>query len=514
MKTKILVLTLVLMLVGTCIPTMAALPKGENLMTNGSFENELTGIPTGWKFCKGVSGEPALANATGEIVTDMKTEGNNGFHMVAAAGERAIFRQFLPAGTLTVGKQYQISACINIVSGTGARFAVRNGDVYNGTALCDLITGTNVLSEGTTDGWMRLSRAFTYKDANTEGCSFIVDTNGQAVELYIDDIRICETDIGILEDDGEFEYFNTDFSNLEINALQKWLARSNATLPGDTSLVRTEDYGTALRFKGKGGTLPCSNVKIRFDDTKLNALAADTTIKVTFRMKVEKAEPTQPHKVSVMFHKGPSPTPGRFNEAFEIPVAYYNKWVLVEHWYSLRAVSNKDLYIYPGVLSEDTYIWIDGITAHVVDTAEVATGKTLSLVQDEKTPNGGDEYSSIAPTAFVSTRVSVDESYKVGETATIYVHYPTKNETAQKGVVINTVYSTKNGIKTMELVKINNISAVVRGKCGEGLPFDLSGITLDSTKQYTVESFMWDSMSGFLPLDGSKKAVVTVEAGE
>ncbi|MBQ7032467.1 MAG: carbohydrate binding domain-containing protein [Clostridia bacterium] len=521
MKTKILILALVLVMVGTCMPAVAVQPTGENLITNGSFEDGLTG----WKLAKGASGEPALTVSSGTVTADEKTDGSSAVMITGTSDERAVLRQFLPAGTLEAGKQYQISACINITSGTKARIALREGDIYNGTAVCDLIGRTpfgtdTMLSTGITNGWVRLSKVFTCGESTaTNGCSFIVDTNTNALELYIDDVQLRETDTGLLKDNGEFETFSPDFSFLTEEQHTTWLGRTNATMPGDLTLKRlerTEDYGTALCLTGKGSGVN-STILFNLDSAKLSALAADTPIKFSFRIKVVKETVGEEDKnANVSFghrKKQSGNTGGRFSAwPCTIPKEYFNQWVTVEHWFPYRPVADQVYRLDLGINDASMQFLLDDFSAVAEETAAVAEGKTIFLYEELKTiGNGGDEYSATRPDTFLTTRASIDEAYTLDETANIYVRYPTMEGTEQKGTIVCAVYSTnEDGMKMLETVKTGDATAIVAGDCGTVVEFPLTGITVQDGKTYTLETMVWDGVSGLRPLAGAAKLVAPI----
>lgn len=517
MKTKILILALVLVMVGTCVPAMAVQPTGENLITNGSFEDGLTG----WKLAKGASGEPALTVSSGAVVTDQKTDGNSAIKVTSTSDERVVLRQFLPAGTLEAGKQYQLSACINITDGTRARFALREEDKYNGTEVCDLI-GTvpygvdNKFSASITNGWVRLSKVFTCKESTAaNGCSFIVDTGANALTLYVDDVQLRETDTGLLADNGEFETFSPDFSLLTHEQHTTWLGRTSATNPLDLTLERTEDYGTALCLTGRSSN---STLYFNLDSEKLSALAADTPIKFSFRIKVVK-EPVGENDadVKVSFgHRTASSGKGRFSASpCYIPKEYFNQWVTVEHWFPYRPVADQVYRLDLGANASDMQFLIDDFSAVAEETAAVVEGKTIHVGEEETdtTRNGDDGYGTTRPSTFLTTRASVDEAYTLGETAKIYVRYPTMEATEQKGAVVCAVYSTdEDGLKMLQAVHTADVAAIVAGDCGTEVDVPLTGISAQSGKTYTLETMIWDGVSGLRPLAGATKLIMPLGA--
>ncbi len=488
-------------------------------LTNASFDDGLEN----WTYGAVASGLIATNDPTGFTVADCDetvtvgdiTVGQNALHMEKTneQGRRAIY-QYIPLSANDHGKQFQVTAYLNLVSGGLSRIGIRTGNRVNGNGndasyyLVDGAEGSSYAEHTgpkvSTGGWKRHSLVFTYNHIESEpGVCFVVDSvtyagEGTSVDVWLDEVSVVETET-LLRMDGAFEaYTEFDRAAGPATSLQRYTygtgsdmrAGSSATgLKADMELVSTGDAGYALRMNGKEGA---NNPFVTYlQGAKWDALEVGDVVKLTAKVKLNKTAGTDAHE-TIAFRYGARYGTDLFAEgiqtsAISIPASAFNKWIDVEFLFEKRDVENQMVYIVPGILGTGVSLDIDNVKAvpapeYIIEEANVYANAEEVIVK------------SSAPEATTACATLVKDAsapaYKKGaNTYAVIFDGGLENKMASYAL-----YKDNGTTTNMIGVSIPEDTASSWSVLRLAIPE-----TLDTEATYTVKAMLWGGANFFTP---------------
>ncbi len=490
----------------------ASLLSGDNKIGNSSFDYGLLGWKYGSISSSGGISEPTDSFKIKDSTQKIGTVGEDALHIEKNSATREGIYQHIPLTDADKGKQYQVTAYMDLISGTISRFGLRGGNQIKGSNIdnCSFYIGTTSSTHPgistPTNGWRRHSFVFTYAGGN-DGVSFVVDLNSGAANLWLDDISVKEV-TNLLANDGTFEAYReyvdveaeTYALSLNPNLYQQnqimQTAQQDDQLKKDMDLVKTvEDGGYALKVIGTTGTSQ-NPVSVYFNKTKIDNITNNTLLKMTARLKVETTNLAD--QKTVCFRYGGIYDRDQSEGCVQtsticIPKENLNQWVDVAFYFNKRAIDSQLVSIVPGVLTVGTDLWVDDLK--VVPAEEAFFGAKAYALAETVTVRSSD------PVAYETVAAVVDlpATGKAGTNAGFLAVNPAG---AGNKMMITGLYRTKDGNRTLVDVQVSAFDKLA----GDTVSIPAA---LEAGGTYAVENYICDGVGTLKPV-GEKTTIAVI----
>lgn len=227
-------------------PDTPVVPSGDNLLTNGSFEDWSGNVPTAW-------GGPVGSNATISQNTDANT-GNYSVLVAGATGNKRLTSNsyFLAPGTYTLAASFKQS------DANAGMFRLGYLKLTNG-AIANTQTDYKYITEpaAVTAEWTQTAAEFTLTETTEVAIIIMNSKNGNGASFLVDDVILTTTDGGITEG-GEEE--GGDEPETPSADKYDFTAVTSVTAGAQYLIVAGTNQATALDASKSYGYLPVTTV--------------------------------------------------------------------------------------------------------------------------------------------------------------------------------------------------------------------------------------------------------------
>ncbi len=227
-------------------PDTPVVPSGENMLTNGSFEDWNGSAPTAW-------GGPVGSNATISQNTDANT-GNYSVLVAGATGNKRLTSKsyFLAPGTYTLAASFKQS------DANAGMFRLGYLKLTNG-AIANTQTDYKYITEpaAVTAEWTQTAAEFTLTETTEVAIIIMNSKNGNGASFLVDDVILTTTDGGITEggeEEGGEEPETPSADKYDFTAV------TSVTAGAQYLIVAGTNQATALDASKSYGYLPVTTV--------------------------------------------------------------------------------------------------------------------------------------------------------------------------------------------------------------------------------------------------------------
>ncbi len=474
-KLSAIILMLVLLMGLLAIPAAAVETVGEELVTNGGFEDGDSPLkPTGWTLAIQTGSSSAYKTtgmASGEVCMLLENTGGNGDDYLYQA---------LPADKLKDGVKYVLTADINIEAiGGGIEVAVLKGG-YTSKDFASIMRfwGTHT-SISTTGGYYRIQTDFTYNANDNVDYGVCFMNNGG--KMYIDNVSVKEAKI------------QNPIVSLHYDNSKPAISVERGNTGAGTELYKDNGNNAARLYKTDSTVITYAPLM-----SKVNTSATDGA-PVTLKCRIKMLSGTGTLR-SIQVWTGSADMPGSginpyTTTNFNIPQEYEDQWLNMEvHYPNFGTTLNQIGFC---VRNRMDFL-VDDVEVYYDTETEICDGKTVatSVVSPYDTP-----YENYAGTARLSVPA---ETVSKTETVEPIVRYlPTDGSTA---LAVSAIYSTgADGTRRLEKVDVAPLAPVATDTLPARhteatLGISASDITFDADRTYTVETSILSGLGTLRPL--------------